>query len=345
MVTVVMLVILRVTIGWHFLYEGVWKIVNADKFSAAGFLGAAKGPAAPLFYWMVADIEGHERLRLTDTGRDDPDPDFGDRLYTSEAYANAWARFHQKFVDKYKPGEEQAKAAEKTLELYDYSLERYLTDRRDEIEGYFGSLQRLKERKRSGSNRTAHEKKRVWDEQMKLRGEVNGWLADLDGMGEEYQMALWNLLDDDQQARGMIRTPLNDADALPFATPIAVTWSDLLDVGVTWGLTAIGVCLMLGFCTRLAALGGAGFLFMVVLVQMPWPTIYPPPPEVVGHALLVDKNFVEMIAMIFLATTAVGRWGGLDYFVYHWLGRPILARFGFVETEDEAKAEADAKKE
>jgi uncharacterized membrane protein YphA (DoxX/SURF4 family) len=174
---------------------------------------------------------------------------------------------------------------------------------------------------------------------------VNGWLADLDGMGEEYHMALWNLLDDDQQARGMIRTPLNDADALPFATPIAVTWSDLLDFGVTWGLTAIGVCLMLGFCTRLAALGGAGFLFMVVLVQMPWPTIYPPPPEVVGHALLVDKNFVEMIAMIFLATTAVGRWGGLDYFVYHWLGRPILARFGFVETEDEAKAEAEAKKE
>ena len=338
MVAVVMLVILRVTIGWHFLYEGVWKIVNADKFSAAGFLGAAKGPAAPLFYWMVPDIEGHERLRLTDTGRkDEENPE--QPIYTSEPYANAWARVHQKFVDKYKPSEEQAKKAKEKLRIYNESLEQYVTDRRDEIEGYFGSLQRLKERKRSGTNRTDHEKKRVWDEQMKLRGEVNGWLADLDGMSEEYHMALWNLLDDDQQARGRIRAPLSDADALPFATPVAVTWSELLDFGVTYGLSAIGLCLILGFCTRLAALGGAGFLFMVVLVQMPWPTIYPPPPEIVGHALLVDKNFVEMIAMIFLATTAVGRWGGLDYFVYRWLGRPVLERFGFVEKQDEQEEE------
>ena len=42
----------------------------------------------------------------------------------------------------------------------------------------------------------------------------------------------------------------------------------------------------------------------------------------VGHALIVDKNFVEMVAMLMLATTAVGRWGGLDYFLYHWIGRP-----------------------
>jgi uncharacterized membrane protein YphA (DoxX/SURF4 family) len=339
MVTVAMLVVLRVTIGWHFLYEGVWKIVNADKFSAAGFLAAAKGPAAPLFYWMVPDLEGHKRLRLTDTGRKvEGSPD--DPIYTSEAYANAWARVHQKFFAKYKPSEEQAKAAEETLALYSESLEQYVTDRREEIEGYFGSLQRLKQRKRSGTNRAAHEKKRIWDEQMKLRGEVNGWLADLDGMSEEYQLALWNLLDEDQKARGKIRAPLSDADALPFATPVAVTWSGLLDFGVTYGLSAIGLCLLIGFCTRLAALGGAGFLFMVVLVQMPWPTIYPPPPEVVGHALLVDKNFVEMIAMILLATTAVGRWGGLDYFVYRWLGRPILEKLGFVtKEEDEQEAE------
>jgi hypothetical protein len=48
----------------------------------------------------------------------------------------------------------------------------------------------------------------------------------------------------------------------------------------------------------------------------------------VGHALIVDKNFVEMIALLTLAATSVGRWGGLDFFVYHWLGRPILSFFG-----------------
>ena len=76
------------------------------------------------------------------------------------------------------------------------------------------------------------------------------------------------------------------------------------------------------------------FLISVLLVQPPWPTIYPPAPEVVGHALLVDKNFVEMIALALLATTAVGRWGGLDYFVYHWIGRPILSRYRPDDPED-----------
>jgi uncharacterized membrane protein YphA (DoxX/SURF4 family) len=83
------------------------------------------------------------------------------------------------------------------------------------------------------------------------------------------------------------------------------------------------LCLVLGLCTRLAALGGAAFLVSVLLTQPPWPTIYPPAPEVVGHALVVDKNFVEMVALLALATTAVGRWGGLDYFLYHWFGRPL----------------------
>jgi len=322
MVTVVMLVILRVTIGWHFLYEGVWKIVNADQFSAAGFLGAAKGPAAPLFHWMVTDIDGRERLALT-PGFDEE----GNPFVTSEPYRNAWARLKDRVIDEYKLGPEQTAEAEKVFERYAESLRWYLTNNREEIEGHFGSLQRLEEREAAGTNGAAHEKKRIWDEQMKLRGEVNGWLSDLDAMAEEYQLALWDILDDDQKARGPIDAPLSEADALPVPLPVAHTWSGLLDFGVTYGLSAIGLCLILGFCSRLAALGGAAFLFSVVLVQMPWPTVYPPPPEVVGHALLVDKNFVEMVAMLMLATTAVGRWGGLDYFVYHWLGRPILERF------------------
>jgi uncharacterized membrane protein YphA (DoxX/SURF4 family) len=330
MVAVVMLVVLRVTIGWHFLYEGVWKIVNADKFSAAGFLGAAKGPAAPLFYWMVPDMDGRQRLNLQERVDEK-----GKTFFTSEAYEDAWARLKDQVIARYGLSGEQAEKAEKTFELYRESLRGYLTDNREDIEAHFGSVRRLKQRKAAGTNGAAHEKKRRWDEQIKLRSEVNGWLSDLDGMAEEYQLALWSILNEDQKARGPIRAPLSEADALPVSLPFAATWSGLLDFAVTYGLSAIGLCLMIGFCTRLAALGGAAFLFTVVLVQMPWPTVYPPAPEVVGHALLVDKNFVEMIAMVMLATTAVGRWGGLDFFVYHWLGRPILARFSRPEASEE----------
>ena len=58
-----MLVVLRITIGCHFLYEGVWKFKHAE-FSAEPFLTQAKGPAAPLFYAMVHDINGRQRLKI-----------------------------------------------------------------------------------------------------------------------------------------------------------------------------------------------------------------------------------------------------------------------------------------
>ena len=53
MVTVV---ILRVLIGWHYLYEGVAKLTS-DGWSAKGFLLQARGPFAEVFRWMAADPE------------------------------------------------------------------------------------------------------------------------------------------------------------------------------------------------------------------------------------------------------------------------------------------------
>ena len=48
------LVILRVLIGWHFLYEGLVKVVNPN-WSAASFLLAAQGPLANLFKSMASN--------------------------------------------------------------------------------------------------------------------------------------------------------------------------------------------------------------------------------------------------------------------------------------------------
>ena len=63
-----MLVILRLSLGCHFLYEGVWKITNPE-FSAEPFLTEAKGPAAPLFYAMLDDIDGRRRLQVAARGK------------------------------------------------------------------------------------------------------------------------------------------------------------------------------------------------------------------------------------------------------------------------------------
>jgi thiosulfate dehydrogenase (quinone) large subunit len=48
------LVIVRVLIGWHFLYEGWVKVINPN-WSAASFLNAAQGPLANLFKAMASN--------------------------------------------------------------------------------------------------------------------------------------------------------------------------------------------------------------------------------------------------------------------------------------------------
>ena len=49
------LVLLRVVIGWHFLYEGVAKLLKAN-WSAAGYLMQARGFLAPFFKWIVTRV-------------------------------------------------------------------------------------------------------------------------------------------------------------------------------------------------------------------------------------------------------------------------------------------------
>jgi thiosulfate dehydrogenase (quinone) large subunit len=48
------IVVLRVLIGWHFLYEGLSKLTTPG-WSASGYLTQSRGPFAGLFHWMAAD--------------------------------------------------------------------------------------------------------------------------------------------------------------------------------------------------------------------------------------------------------------------------------------------------
>ena len=45
--------VLGMAIGWHFLYEGCWKLMQQDGWSCLSYLGAAQGPLAPVFKWMA----------------------------------------------------------------------------------------------------------------------------------------------------------------------------------------------------------------------------------------------------------------------------------------------------
>ena len=451
MATVVALIVLRMSLGVHFLYEGVWKITHPE-FSAEGFLTQAKGPASWIFYAMVPDIDGSQRLAIVsrpnaeqllaawqkasdDAGtryeayvtkdkafenkqeaidqfrmatarlywdaeadledwldrheaeligwfadrHEKPadaessdaetakvkawiaeigqiEQDFvaglqkmadegdqhakeamarsisptitdvgektaidrlvdGDRLVTpkrreilrvdegvrAETFYARWDGLRQKAIAKFDLDEKQQYEANRLFHRYKTSAIEYLDDNQPDIAAYLGSLDRHQQDVAADNNGAPYKKKRNWDEMMKLRGEAGVWLGELEQMGNDFRDALWNTLDADQQARGSLS--------------YGWTQVDLINLAVTFALTAIGFCLLVGLGTRFAAIGGGGFMCFVVLTQPAWPTIYPPDPAVVGHALLINKDFIEMVALFLIATTAVGRWAGLDYFL------------------------------
>ena len=93
--------------------------------------------------------------------------------------------------------------------------------------------------------------------------------------------------------------------------PRSWTQLDLINIATTYGLIAIGACLILGFLTPWAALGAVAFLAMIYLSMPPWPGL-PPNPKTEGHYFIVSKNLIELIACLVIATTPSAHWVGLD---------------------------------
>jgi len=101
------------------------------------------------------------------------------------------------------------------------------------------------------------------------------------------------------------------------AEPNMLAYSDLITM---WGLMAVGVLLILGLFTRLSSLGGIGFIVLFYLCNPPFVGyFYSIPTE--GSYLIVNKNLVELCALVVIFATGSGRFAGLDVFLHRWFGR------------------------
>ena len=121
-----------------------------------------------------------------------------------------------------------------------------------------------------------------------------------------------------KQARG----PLAEQFRWLATQPDMLANADLITM---WGLTLVGLFLILGLFTRLASLAGIGFILLFYLCNPPFVGyFYSIPSE--GSYLIVNKNLVEISALAVIFATGSGRFAGLDRIVHGLISRrPRLA--------------------
>jgi thiosulfate dehydrogenase (quinone) large subunit len=108
---------------------------------------------------------------------------------------------------------------------------------------------------------------------------------------------------------------------------------------VAWGLTAVGLGLILGCFTRAASVAGIVMLLLFYLCNPPWVGyFYSIPSE--GSYLIVNKNLVEAAALGVVMLTGSGHFAGLDRVIHRLLGR--RRRVDVVPTGQRAPLPQDA---
>jgi uncharacterized membrane protein YphA (DoxX/SURF4 family) len=313
------LVLLRIAIGWHFLYEGTQKILSTPwgkasilakvfpapdgpPFSSEGYLRNSSGPLAPKFR-ELGDTESRQKL----------DPA---KLKTQ------WALEVDKVVLVYSFDVAQKKQADEILARRQKDLDEWflLSDNRDKINKYFHELAQA-DAVDLDPKAMSYQKENAREDRRNAETDRRELVKEIDGLTSAFRDELVKLITPDQLKKaGDYSAPLSQIQKIDLAT--------------MWGLSAIGLCLMLGLFTPLAALGGATFLLSIYLSSPPWPGLPQPGP---GHYLYVNLSLIEMLACLVLTSTPSGLWIGFDAYLFGWIGRG--RRNQPVETEPTPRTE------
>ncbi len=290
--TALMLVVLRLTIGWHFFSEGS-KHLAEPHWSSEGFLRGAKGPLAPYYQSVLPRSD----YGLDATLHAGADAEAMIERWKTEVTAQLKAA-RGAFGRHYRLDDEQKAEVDKIGQRRQSQFEGWLGEHRAELAEHVHGWQRLAKAQLSKSAADVpFEKKRIDEALAKLNGEAAGWLAQLRSIEQDMQTDLAETLKPDQSKSGAAsgeRTTLESVDHV-----------------MKYGILAVGACLILGLFARLASLLGALFLASVVLAQPAW----------LAGTVPTYPQALEMVALLTLATVPVGRWCGLDFFLHHLFGR------------------------
>jgi uncharacterized membrane protein YphA (DoxX/SURF4 family) len=314
--TAFFLILLRVAIGWHLFVEGLDKF-HSDTWTSAPYLREASGPLAPQFHQLAGDPV-LDRMTPADGTKLPP------------ALANEWNDYFNAFAAHYQLNDDQRKVAQAKFDELQSSTAKWLvTGTKDvTITSPWGPPAEKKDeltKDRVADYKAKLEKARdLQANEMGLFGKgasstVNAAKSAARKAGADLQK---DLSEQTKTMKDELQKTLTDEQkkAGPVHEPIAQSiwhWSQVkwADASVKYGLTIFGFCLIVGLFSRTSSLGGAVLLLLFFLAMPPFPGT-PDNPKAEGHYLFINKNIIEMVALLALATVPTGRWVGLDGLVH-----------------------------
>jgi uncharacterized membrane protein YphA (DoxX/SURF4 family) len=371
-IAVVMLIVLRITIGWQLLYEGMWKIDTLKSprpWTAAGYLKNSQGPFRDTFRNMAGDPDELDWLnydvvaarwddqaaRLTSHyGLDDRQKGNLHRLlnglkdYRAELDAlpegvdlNDAGGFVEKVISFNAKDERlivsnyrlQTKEKVKLLNLVEGKTGPAVDNYKAAVEKVYKAAQRPLCFKEKLAAAVRGNPDVVGNKKLQYVGELSQYQAMLREYNSDAAVAKTEFQRDHldytwkeiQGKRASLTGPVKAMDTEFHDKALAIVTVDQLKQGAVpepWttlrisnlltivGLTVLGALVIVGLFTRLAAVTAAFMLFIFYLVMPPWPGV----PAIAGpeHSFIVNKNLIEVVALIAIATTASGIWFGLD---------------------------------
>jgi len=312
------LIFLRLALGWTILVEGLEK-VQKDNWTAEPYLREASGPLAP-FYRQLAGDAVAQRLAIAPGDQGLP-----------PTLEREWQSYHDRFLARYDLDDKQREEAAKKFiaskeKTFAWMVKEPMTIKKTSPWGPPVDVQktpfewredylvlRQKAENVEATELTVFGKSAepklttAKGDASKLRAELQKGIA---AQNAEMQQALASVLTPEQKK--LEPPPYAAGPGWKFWTWRLLDWSDFI---VKWGLTVAGVCLIAGLFSRTAAFVGAVLLLSFFLAMPPFPGT-PSPARSEGTYLYFNKTFVEVLALLVLATIPTGRWLGLDGLIY-----------------------------
>jgi len=333
---VVAVVLLRLCVGWHFLSEGAKKVTYDkahDSWSihvpTEAVMGQAKGPLAGLIKNQLPGRHGWESLLAVpeelalDSGKQLNDwvgsyvkrrqgelrkgehkpvetPEFAPHSKWEMQILNDWKAIHSSFTNVGSLSDEQRALAAKLFEVRERQLADYLAEQSLDIQAYRHELWRFgNSLSANGAGEIPFEQERIAEKMADVGRTPRKWVAGVKNLQAGYRNELRGILTAEQRD-----STLGEQVESALITPKekSLERANLIVTCLTIG---VGICLLAGFCTRIASIAGAMFLLSIMVTQPPW---------VLGaRTEFFYYQLVELAAFGFLAA---GRWAGIDSIIH-----------------------------